>query len=90
MTFNFKSKLNFLQYLPNNLWDKKGHLQNALLALFLNRFRQTIARWKGLEVNFSDSLPDITFSKALHVIPYKNKTTSRKIAYFSGNITVMK
>jgi hypothetical protein len=69
---------------------QKRHLKNALLALFLNRFRQIITRWKGLEVNFSDSLPDITFSKALHVIPYKNKTMARKIAYISGNITVMK
>jgi hypothetical protein len=48
-----------------------------------------IARWKGLESNFPYLISDITFCKALHVIPYKNETIARKIAYISRNITVM-
>jgi hypothetical protein len=58
-------------------------LKNALLTPFLNQFWQVIDRWKGLEANFLYSLPDITIGKALHVIPYKNKTMDIKIAYIS-------
>ncbi len=39
-------------------------------------------------MNFQYLLPDITFGKALHVIPYKNETIARKIVLISRNITV--
>ncbi len=63
--------------------------ENVLLTLFRNRFWQVIARWKGIELNFSYLVSNITFGKALHVMPYKNKTLTRKIALISRNITIM-
>ncbi len=72
-----------------NIRITKMLYKNALLTSFLNRFWQIKARWKGLELSFPYLLPDITFGKALHVIPYKNKPMSRKIANISRNITIM-
>ncbi len=73
----------FWRYLSHLLvdFDMKGHPKNALLTSFLKWFWQSIANWKGIT--------DITFGKALHVIPYKNENIARKIVLISRNIIIM-
>ncbi len=57
----------------------KLSIQNALLTSFLNGFRRIIACWKGLELRSSNTLPDITIGKALHVMRYKIKNMHQKM-----------
>jgi hypothetical protein len=49
-----------------------SHFQIAFLASFLVRFCRIIARWKGLELKFSDLLPHITICKVLLKVMIRN------------------
>jgi hypothetical protein len=43
--------MGYLQFFKK-LFNIDDHLKNALLVPFLNQFWLTIARWKGLEVDY--------------------------------------
>jgi hypothetical protein len=75
-------KIEFLLIFHHANYD----FENALLSSFLNRFRQTIACWKGLELRNPDTLQLITSCNALHVIPYKKENIAGKTPNISWNI----